>query len=149
MRAVVQRVKNASVCVEQKICGKIEKGILLLLGIASDDNEKDLEYIVNKVINIRIFPNDQGLMDQSLKQVNGEILIISQFTLYGDARKGRRPSYSEAASGNLATGLYNKAIDLFKNEIQIVQQGVFGAMMDVSLLNWGPVTILLDSGKKF
>ncbi len=151
MRAVVQRVKNASVNINGEIISSINYGILVLLGISVNDHDPDLEYILDKIINLRIFPDINRKMNNDISSINGEILIVSQFTLYGDARKGRRPSYSEAEKGEKAEKSYENFVKKLKDKYypEKVKIGQFGAMMDVSLINDGPVTILLDSEKKF
>lgn len=149
MRAVVQRVKYASVKVDEKIIGKIDKGYLVLLGIEENDDEKDLDYICDKCINLRIFEDEDGKMNKSITDVEGSLLAISQFTLYGDARKGRRPSFITAAQPPKAIPLYEKFIEKVQKAGINTQCGEFGADMQVELLNDGPVTILLDSKKLF
>ncbi len=149
MRAVVQRVKNASVFVEDAEISRIENGILVFLGIAADDTEKDMEYIVEKCVNLRIFEDAENVMNLSVQDIEGEILLVSQFTLYGDARKGRRPSYQKAAPPDMARGLFQKCIWLFEQKHSKVRTGKFQADMQVALINDGPVTILLDSKKDF
>jgi len=149
MRAVVQRVKSASVRVDEKIIGSIEHGIMLLLGIEDTDEEKDLEYMCEKVPNLRIFEDEKGKMNRSLLDVGGSILVISQFTLLGDARKGRRPSFIAAAQPEKAIPMYEKYIAEMKEKNIFTQTGEFGADMKVELINDGPVTILLDSKKTF
>jgi D-tyrosyl-tRNA(Tyr) deacylase len=149
MRAVVQRVKSANVKVENKIKGSIEQGILLLLGIEETDGENDLEYMCDKVPNLRIFEDENGKMNKSLLDVGGSILVISQFTLLGDARKGRRPSFIAAARPEKAIPMYEKYIAVMKEKNIFTQAGEFGADMAVELINDGPVTILLDSKKVF
>ena len=149
MRAVVQRVKNASVFVEDAEISRIENGILVFLGIAGDDTEKDMEYIVEKCVNLRIFEDAENVMNLSVQDIEGEILLVSQFTLDGDARKGRRPSYQTAASPDMARGLFQKCIWLFEQKYSKVRTGKFQAEMQVALINDGPVTILLDSKKDF
>lgn len=147
MRIVVQRVKKASVKIEDKIQGKIEQGFLVLLGITSTDSRKDVDYLVKKVCNLRIFEDENGKMNLSLKNINGELLIISQFTLYGDCTEGNRPSFIEAAKPDIAIPLYEYFIQECKKNIEKVETGVFGADMKVELLNDGPVTIIIDSKK--
>ncbi|MDU2374101.1 D-tyrosyl-tRNA(Tyr) deacylase [Peptoniphilus harei] len=149
MRGVVQRVKRASVSVDDKIISKIDKGIMLLLGIEANDDEKDLEYIVKKVSKLRIFDDEDGIMNKSLLDYDLEILVVSQFTLYGDARKGNRPSYIRSAKFDEGIILYEKFIEEMKNLGIKVSVGEYGADMDVELINDGPVTILLDSSKEF
>jgi D-tyrosyl-tRNA(Tyr) deacylase len=149
MRAVIQRVKSASVTVNGEIVGKIGKGILVLLGVAADDSEKDAVYLVEKTLNLRIFEDAEKKMNLSLLDISGELLVVSQFTLYGDARKGRRPSFIDAAPPEKANSLYEYFVSAASNQLLRVETGKFQAMMDVSLINDGPVTILLDSRKIF
>lgn len=149
MRGVVQRVKRASVSVDDEVISKIDKGIMLLLGIEANDDEKDLEYIVKKVSKLRIFDDEEGVMNKSLLDYDLEILVVSQFTLYGDARKGNRPSYIRSAKFDEGIILYEKFIEEMKNVGIKVSVGEYGADMDVELINDGPVTILLDSSKEF
>lgn len=149
MRGVVQRVKSASVSVDGQIISKIDKGIMLLLGIEVNDDEKDLEYIVKKVSKLRIFDDEEGVMNKSLLDYDLEILVVSQFTLYGDARKGNRPSYIRSAKFDEGIILYEKFIEEMKKLGIKVSVGEYGADMDVELINDGPVTILLDSSKEF
>lgn len=149
MRGVVQRVKRAHVSVDEKIIGQIDYGIVLLLGVEENDDEKDLEYMTDKVVNLRIFEDDEGKMNRSLLDVSGSILVVSQFTLHGDARKGRRPSFIAAARPEKAIPLYEKFIQNMRNQGIKTQTGEFGADMEVMILNNGPVTILLDSKKVF
>ncbi|WP_282924546.1 D-aminoacyl-tRNA deacylase [Peptoniphilus genitalis] len=149
MRGVVQRVKRASVSVDGKVISKIDKGIMLLLGIEANDDEKDLEYIIKKVSKLRIFDDEEGVMNKSLLDYGLEILVVSQFTLYGDARKGNRPSYIRSAKFDEGIILYEKFIEEMKNLGIKVSVGEYGADMDVELINDGPVTILLDSSKEF
>lgn len=149
MRGVVQRVKRASVTVDGKVISKIDKGIMLLLGIEANDDEKDLEYIIKKVSKLRIFDDEEGVMNKSILDYGLEILVVSQFTLYGDARKGNRPSYIRSAKFDDGIILYEKFIEEMKNLGIKVSVGEYGADMDVELINDGPVTILLDSSKEF
>lgn len=149
MRAVVQRVSNASVEVEGKVRGAIGVGIVALVGVARDDGEADAAVMAAKIAGLRIFNDDAGAMNHSLADVGGAVLAISQFTLYGDARKGRRPSFVDAAAGSAAEPLFNRVIELMRREGLRVETGIFGASMRVSLVNEGPVTILLDSRKTF
>ena len=149
MRGVVQRVKRASVSVDGKVISKIDKGIMLLLGIEANDDEKDLEYIIKKVSKLRIFDDEEGVMNKSLLDYGLEILVVSQFTLYGDARKGNRPSYIRSEKFDDGIILYEKFIEEMKNLGIKVSVGEYGADMDVELINDGPVTILLDSSKEF
>jgi len=149
MRSVVQRVKRAKVTVDNEIIGSIDHGIMLLFSVEDNDEEKDLEYMYDKVVNLRIFEDDDGKMNKSLVDVKGSILVVSQFTLHGDARKGRRPSFIAAARPEKATPLYEKFIQNMKDQGINTQTGKFGADMQVELVNDGPVTILLDSKKVF
>lgn len=149
MRGVVQRVKCANVMVDNNIIGEINHGILLFLGVEDNDEEKDLEYMCDKVPNLRIFEDEECKMNKSLIDVEGSLLVISQFTLLGDARKGRRPSFSEAARPEKAIPMYESFIEKMKNININTQAGEFGADMKVELINDGPVTILLDSKKLF
>ena len=146
MRLVVQRVTEASVSVDGKTVGKINKGFLVLLGIKTTDTKQDVDYLVRKLINLRIFTDENDKMNLSLEAVNGELLIISQFTLYGDCKKsGNRPSFSDSAKPDIAIPLYEYFVEECKKQIPVVQTGIFGADMKVSLLNDGPVTLILDS----
>lgn len=145
MKAVVQRVKNSEVRVSNKIVGKIGKGLLVFLGVTHSDSEKDINWLVNKIKDLRIFQDEQDKMNLSLMDTGGEILIVSQFTLYANAVKGRRPSFVDAAKPDMANELYEKFIDEFKKCGIKVQTGEFGTDMQVSLVNDGPVTIILDT----
>lgn len=146
MRLVVQRVEKSNVKVDDKIVGQINKGFLVLIGIKSTDTIKDADYLVKKLINLRIFSNENDKMNLALKDVNGELLIISQFTLYGDCKKsGNRPSFSDSAKPDVAIPLYEHFVKECKKYIPIVQTGIFGADMKVSILNDGPVTLILES----
>lgn len=147
MRAVVQRVKRANVTVDEKIIGDINNGILLLLGVEKEDTEKELDYIFKKVTNLRIFDDENGVMNKSIQDVEGELLVVSQFTLYGDARKGNRPSYIRAAGFEDGNKYYMEFIEKALDIGIITKHGEYGADMDVELVNDGPVTILLDSSK--
>lgn len=149
MRAVVQRVSEASVRVEGASVGGIGPGLLVLLGVGREDAEPDADYLADKVVNLRIFPDEAGTMNRSVLETGGEVLVVSQFTLYGDARRGRRPGYSEAAGPEEARRLYEYFVARVRRLGPRVQEGVFRAMMDVSLVNQGPVTLLLDSRKAF
>ena len=149
MRVVIQRVKSSSVEINQKIKSKIEKGLLVLVGISSDDNKSDVEWLVNKILNLRIFNDKDGIMNDSLIDIKGEILIISQFTLMALTKKGNRPSYIKSASHQVAIPLYEYFIKMFKERINDrVKTGVFGADMKVKLVNDGPVTIVIDTKNK-
>jgi len=149
VRAVVQRVSSASVEVEGTPSGEIESGLLALIGVARDDTEADAQAVASKIAGLRIFNDETGAMNRSLSEVGGAVLAVSQFTLYGDARKGRRPSFIEAAAGPEAQPLFDRVVDLMRREGLRVETGIFGATMRVSLVNEGPVTILLDSRKLF
>lgn len=145
MRVVVQRVKHASVTINGTVNGKINNGFLVLLGIQSTDSEQDVDYLVKKVTNLRIFSDENDKMNLSLKDVNGELLIVSQFTLYANCKEGNRPSFVEAAKPDVAIPLYEYFISECRKIIPVVETGIFGADMKVDLLNDGPVTIIMDS----
>ena len=147
MRAVVQRVTYSSVEVNGEIVGEINKGFNVLLGISKEDTEEDMKYIKDKIINLRVFSDENDKMNLSLLDIQGEVLLISQFTLYGDARKGRRPSFIESAKPDIAKPLYEKFIQKAKDDNIVCEVGEFGAHMNVEILNDGPVTIILDSSK--
>lgn len=149
MRAVVQRVKRSSVSVDGKLVSKIDKGLMVLLGVEVNDDESDLDYILKKVTKLRIFDDEDGVMNKSLLDYGLEILVVSQFTLYGDARKGNRPSYIRSAKFDQGILLYEKFIEELKKLNVKVSHGEYGEDMDVELINDGPVTILLDSSKEF
>jgi len=149
MRAVVQRVTSSSVSVDGKIIGEIRLGFNVLIGISKDDTLEDLKYIKDKIINLRVFHDENDKMNLSLLDIKGEILVISQFTLYGDCRKGRRPNFMEAQGGDDAIKLYEEFLDLLKTSDLKVESGEFGADMKVLINNDGPVTILLDSKRNF
>jgi len=149
VRAVIQRVSRAQVRVAGNATGTIDQGLVVLLSVGVDDDERDAEQIVEKIANLRIFRDDEGLMNRSIPEVNGAILLVSQFTLHGDARKGRRPSFVAAAREEQAKPLYERVGVLLKREGLRVEYGEFGATMDVELVNDGPVTILLDTKKLF
>ena len=148
MRAVVQRVDRASVTIDGNVNGKIEKGFMVLMGIDEKDEQKDLDYICDKLMGLRIFEEEEGKMNRSIIDAGGSILLISQFTLYGDARKGKRPSFIRAARPEKAIPLYEAAIAKLSEKVH-VETGIFGAEMKVELVNDGPVTILLDSERTF
>lgn len=149
MRAVVQRVRRASVTVDDQVTGTIGAGLMVLLGVAVRDSESDARYIAEKIANLRIFTDENGLMNRSVLETGGAVLLVSQFTLYGDARKGRRPSFIDAAKEPLASDLYERTgAELAALGLR-VEYGEFGADMRVELVNDGPVTILLDSEKTF
>lgn len=147
MRVVVQRVKQASVAVDGKVVGAIDRGLLVLLAIHKDDKPEDTQWLVNKVVNLRIFKDDDGKMNRSVKEVGGEVLVVSQFTLYGNCVNGRRPDFLESATGPDAKSIYTKFAEEVALEMGSVKTGEFGASMEVSLVNDGPVTLLID-GKK-
>ncbi|MCZ6677655.1 MAG: D-aminoacyl-tRNA deacylase [Candidatus Poribacteria bacterium] len=149
MRVVVQRVKSASVTVDGERISEIRQGLLILLGVAQEDTSADVDYMANKIANLRIFEDEEGRMNRSILEIRGEALVVSQFTLYGDCRKGRRPSFIAAARPEKADGLYQEFMAAIAKMEVPVQGGVFQAMMDVELINDGPVTILLDSSKLF
>lgn len=149
MRAVVQRVTSSSVSVNENIIGKIGIGVNVLIGISKDDTLEDLKYIKDKIINLRVFHDENDKMNLSLLDIKGEILVISQFTLYGDCRKGRRPNFMEAQGGIYANKLYEEFLEILKTSNLKVESGEFGADMKVQINNDGPVTILLDSKKTF
>ena len=144
MKFVVQRVKQADVKVDNKIVGSINEGLMVLIGITHNDTEQTADYLVNKLINLRIFEDENKKMNLSIKDVKGELLLVSQFTLYGDCKKGNRPSFIEAAQPKYANNLYEYIIKECKKEIERVEKGMFGANMKVSLINDGPVTIILE-----
>lgn len=147
MRAVVQRVTRASVTVENEIVGRIGPGLLVLIGVSAEDRESDADYLIEKVVNLRIFEDDDDKMNRSLMDTGGALLVVSQFTLYGDTRRGRRPSFINAAPPAEAERLYSYFVTRAKESVDIVATGKFQAMMSVELVNAGPVTIILDSEK--
>jgi D-tyrosyl-tRNA(Tyr) deacylase len=149
MRGVVQRVKRAKVTVDREVTGEIGAGILLLLGAGDGDSDDDLHYVLDKTLNLRIFPDDDGKMNLSLLDVEGELLVVSQFTLYGDTRKGRRPSFFHAMDPKMAEPMVDRFVEEARGRGVHVECGRFGAMMDVELVNDGPVTLLIDSKKEF
>ncbi len=149
MRAVVQRVTRAKVTVADEVAGEIEKGLVVLLGVARDDTRADVEYLAAKIAALRIFDDEDDKMNLSVCDVNGALLVVSQFTLYGDVRRGLRPSWIEAAAPEVAEPLYELFIAESRKVLEKVETGRFGAMMDVELVNDGPVTLLLDSRKLF
>lgn len=149
MIAVIQRVSEASVTIEQQVKGAIDTGLLVLLGIASEDNEEDIEWLVKKIINLRIFGDEEGKMNLSLNDVQGDILLISQFTLHASTKKGNRPSYIKAAKPDIAIPLYEEFIKVMEQQLgKPIATGEFGADMKVRLLNDGPVTIMIDTRNK-
>jgi D-aminoacyl-tRNA deacylase len=147
MRAVIQRVEQASVSVDGQVCGRIGRGLLVLIAVEQTDGEKDLTFMNRKILNLRVFDDDQGRMNRSIREAGGEILVVSQFTLYGDCRKGNRPSYSRAAGPGQAERLYDRLIEEMRREGLSVASGQFQAMMKVMLVNDGPVTLIVDSPK--
>jgi D-aminoacyl-tRNA deacylase len=149
MRAVLQRVERASVTIEREIVGEIGSGLVVLLGVTHDDTERDVAYLVEKITTLRIFDDEAGQMNLSLGDIGGALLIVSQFTLYGDTKRGRRPSFINAARPELAEILYDRFVVLARQSVSKVATGRFGSMMKVELVNDGPVTILLDSRKNF
>ncbi|MDQ3962860.1 MAG: D-aminoacyl-tRNA deacylase [Actinomycetota bacterium] len=149
MRAVVQRSGRASVAIDGNVVGQIDRGVVVLVGVAPEDGAAQARWLADKVANLRIFMDDEGKMNRSLLEAGGQALVVSQFTLYGDARKGRRPSFIRAADGPEATAIYEQVVAELRGLGIEVATGEFGAMMDVALINEGPVTILLDSDKTF
>jgi D-tyrosyl-tRNA(Tyr) deacylase len=149
MRAVVQRVTRANVVVNESVVGEIGEGLVVLLGVTRDDTEQDAGYLVEKIAALRIFDDEEGRMNRSVKEIDGGLLIVSQFTLYGDVRRGLRPSWIEAATPEVAEPLYDYFVEQARQHISKVATGSFRAMMQVELVNDGPVTILLDSRKLF
>ena len=143
MKVVVQRVKQSSVVVDKNVVGKIDKGLLVLVGFTEGDTINEIKWMINKLVNLRIFDDENGVMNLSVKDVGGAILSVSQFTLYGDAKKGNRPTYIKALGGEEATVLYDKFNELLSEEIH-VETGIFGADMEVSLINDGPITIIIE-----
>lgn len=149
MRVVLQRVLSSSVEVDGKVIGSIGKGVNILLGISTEDTEEDIKYVTEKIVNLRIFEDENNKMNKSLLDVNGEMLIISQFTLYGDCRHGRRPSFSQAMPGEKAKALYEAFVSECKEYVQKVETGRFGADMKVNIVNDGPVTLIIKSKREF
>jgi D-tyrosyl-tRNA(Tyr) deacylase len=149
MRAVIQRVTKASVTVEEKITGAIENGLLVLLGIEDADSDEDIEWLSGKIVNLRIFDDANGVMNISVKDIDGDILLVSQFTLHASTKKGNRPSYIRASKPGFAIPMYEKMITRLEKHLgKKIQTGIFGAMMSVALLNDGPVTIMIDTKNK-
>ena len=149
MRAVIQRVSESSVKINDQLTGKIEKGLLILLGIEENDSIEDIQWLTGKIIRLRIFNDNEGIMNLSVKEINGEILVVSQFTLHASTKKGNRPSYIQAAKPETAIPLYNSFVHQLEVELKKqVHTGEFGAMMQVSLINDGPVTIIIDTKNK-
>lgn len=144
MKVVIQRVTKSIVTVDNKIVGKIDKGLNVLVGFTDTDTMSDLEYLKRKILNLRIFDDENGIMNKSIKEIKGKILLVSQFTLYADTKKGNRPSYIKALNGEKAVVLYNQFIEMLSTEIE-VETGIFGANMQVEIENDGPITIIIDS----
>lgn len=149
MRLVIQRVSEAKLYIENKLYSQINKGIVALLAVGENDDEKASKYLLDKLLNLRIFPDDEGVMNLSLLDTKAELMIVSQFTLYGDCRKGRRPSYSQAMKPELAEKFYSRFVEMAKEQSIKVVTGKFQTMMNVNLVNSGPVTLILDSNKLF
>lgn len=147
MRLVIQRVTKAQVSIQERICGSINQGLLLFLGIHQDDQPQSISWLINKVVNLRIFGDENGKMNMSIKDVQGEVLIVSQFTLYGNCLNGRRPDFIQAAPPAIAIPLYEQFVEQMRKELPRVETGEFGADMQISLINDGPVTFVLDSPK--
>ena len=145
MKAVIQRVKEASVEVDGQIVGKIGHGILVLLGVGKDDSQENIDWMVEKIINLRIFEKEDGKFDESLLDVKGELLLVSQFTLYGNCSKGRRPSFSDAMDSGRAREIFELFVESAKKRVAKVETGIFQAHMDVKLVNDGPVTLIIDT----
>lgn len=148
MRVVVQRCKQASVTVNEEIVGQIGKGLMVLVGVTHQDTVEDAKYLAGKVAGIRIFEDENGKMNLGLQEIGGQVLSVSQFTLYGDCRKGKRPGFSDAARPEVATPVYEAFNSALRELGLVVETGIFGADMDVSLTNWGPVTLIIDSPTK-
>jgi D-aminoacyl-tRNA deacylase len=148
MRAVIQRVTESSVTVEDEVVGRIDQGLMVLLGVAASDTEKDADYLCNKIVNLRIFEDENGKLNRSLLDIRGQMLVVSQFTLLADCRKGRRPSFINAAPPEMADALYRYFVNRVQQNGVTVETGRFRAMMQVALVNDGPVTIILESPVK-
>lgn len=149
MRVVIQRVKEASVTVEGKVVSSIQQGLLILVGVENEDTSEDVEYLAKKVSQLRIFDDENGVMNRSVKDVNGDVIVVSQFTLHAQTRKGNRPSYIRAAKPEISIPVYEQFVAAMESQLgKKVGTGIFGAMMDVALLNDGPVTIIIDSKQR-
>ncbi len=148
MKAVLQRVKKASLTVDKKEISGIKQGLFVLLGVAKDDRDEDIIWLANKIINLRIFEDDEGKLNRSLLDISGEILLVSQFTLFADCEKGRRPSFDNAMPPEYAKEMFDKFFQYLKSQNVKVEQGIFKAHMEITLTNYGPVTIILDSKDK-
>lgn len=149
MRAIIQRVSEASVTVDHKVCAVMKQGLLILLGIEDEDTDEDMDWLCRKIINLRIFNDEDEVMNESLKSVEGDAIVVSQFTLHASTKKGNRPSYMKAAKPEIAEPMYLKFVSKFEKELgKNVGTGIFGADMKVTLLNDGPVTIIIDSKKR-
>lgn len=145
MKVVIQRVTSSNVKVDGKIVGEINQGLNILLGVLKDDTKEDIQKLINKIINLRIFSDENGKMNKSIQDIDGELLVISQFTLAGNCKKGRRPSFDNSASPDIAKNYYEEFINQAKQYIKNVQSGIFAASMEVNIINDGPVTFILDS----
>ncbi len=149
MKAVIQRVSNASVTIEDKIVGKIDTGLLILIGIEDADTNEDIEWLCKKIVNLRIFNDENGVMNISVKEINGKILVVSQFTVHASTKKGNRPSYIKASKPEVAMPIYQQFLLQLSNEAgKKIEEGIFGADMKVELINDGPVTIIIDTKNK-
>ncbi|CAN5688335.1 D-aminoacyl-tRNA deacylase [soil metagenome] len=144
MRVVLQRVSHARVCVGDRVAGQIDRGFLLLVGFTAGDDDQTLQWMADKILSLRIFPDEEGKMNRALEEVGGAVLVVSQFTLYGDVRKGKRPSFVGAARPEVAIPLYERFLHLMRESGRPVESGEFGAMMEVNLVNDGPVTLILE-----
>ena len=149
MRALVQRVKKVDLSVDGELYSKINQGLLVFLGVSNEDDTSDIDYLIRKITGLRIFSDEDDKMNLSVKDIDGEIMLVSQFTLYGDVRKGFRPSFTQSANGEKAEDLYLEFVERLKNEFPKVQTGKFAADMQISLINDGPVTIQIDSKKEY
>lgn len=149
MRALVQRVKKVDLSVDGELYSKINQGLLVFLGVSNEDDISDIDYLIRKITGLRIFSDEDDKMSLSVKDIDGEIMLVSQFTLYGDVRKGFRPSFTQSANGEKAEDLYLEFVERLKNEFPKVQTGKFAADMQISLINDGPVTIQIDSKKEY